>query len=116
MENQLIDVVCEDGSIQLCKIVKENETTYDVNFLEFLGGIKYNFSKEIETIEKETACGYYDTDNIEATGMYRRNDFGSYDLIEDDSDEDYEESEEDSESEDESLIDSEEEEENDIEC
>ena len=88
--------------------MKEPITQKILSFLHTIG---------IETIEKESVCGYYDTDNIEDTGMYIKNDFGSYDLIEDDSDEDYEESEDDSESEDESLIDSDEDvEENDIEC
>lgn len=106
MNNYLVDVVCDDGSICLCRIINDKGDDYEVFFLEHVKDYKYKFSQKLELIDKGCVCGYYDTDDMEETGMYRKNDTGSYDLIEDETDDDYSTESEES-SDDESLIDEE---------
>ncbi|AFC34929.1 hypothetical protein OtV6_021c [Ostreococcus tauri virus RT-2011] len=109
----IVDVKCEDDTIQIAKIIREDGDTYDVNFLEPKRQGVYDFSSNVETIPKDTVSGFYDVNNLEDTGLYYRSGNG-YELVDDSEDEDYtcsdsEESE--SDEDDESLVDEEEDEE-----
>ena len=110
MFNMIVDVSCDDGSIQIARIVHEHAGMYAINFLELKKMGIYDFSSETELISKESVSGFYDVDNLEDTDLYVKVNNG-YELIDDSEDEDYIGSEEeDDESEDESLVDEDEDE------
>jgi hypothetical protein len=90
----LVDVKCDDGSVQIARIVLETDTTYTVNFLEKNKHHLYDFVDISEVINKESVSGFYDTDDLEKTHLYAKNSNG-YELIDDSEDEDYECSEDD---------------------
>lgn len=113
MFNMIVDVSCDDGSIQIARIVHEHAGMYAINFLELKKTGIYDFSSETELISKESVSGFYDVDNLESTDLYVKVN-GGYELIDDSDDEDYtgsEGEEEDSDSDDESLVDEDEDEE-----
>ena len=106
----LVDVKCDDGSVQIARIVLETDTTYTVNFLEKNKHHLYDFVDISEVINKESVSGFYDTDDLEKTHLYTKNSNG-YELIDDSEDEDYECSEEGESESDVSLVDEDENEE-----
>jgi hypothetical protein len=104
----IVDVICEDDTIQIARIVHEHSDMYAVNFLEQKKPGIYDFSKETELVPRDSVSGFYDVNNLEDTELYVKNDSG-YELIDDSEDEDYICSDED-ESDDESLCDEDEDE------
>jgi hypothetical protein len=112
MFSMIVDVSCDDGSIQIARVVHEHAGMFAINFLELKKVGIYDFSSNTELISKESVSGFYDVDNLEATDLYVKVNNG-YELIDDSEDEDYIGSEEegDDESEDESLVDEDENEE-----
>lgn len=102
----IIDVNCEDDTIQIARIINEHTNTYEINFLEETGKGIYNFSTEVTSIPKEAVSGFYDVETLEETGIYFKTLTG-YEPY-DDEDEDFEcETETETESECESLEDEE---------
>jgi len=109
----IVDVTCEDDTIQIARIIHEHSDMYAINFLELKKPGVYDFSKDTELVPKDSVSGFYDVNNLEDTGLYYKSGNG-YELVDDSEDEDYtcsdsEESE--SDEDDESLIDEEDEEE-----
>ena len=98
----IVDVHCEDDTIQIAQIKYEEEDVYVVSFLEKSGNF-YNFSPEFERVPKESIAGFYDVENLEDTDLYMKV-RGGYELIDDSEDEDFVYSESD-ESESESVVD-----------
>lgn len=84
----IVDIKCEDETIQLGRIVHEHSDMYAVNFLNDEGGNIYNFSKETELISRESICGFYDVDNLEDTKLFVKVQNG-YKMVDDSDDEDY---------------------------
>jgi hypothetical protein len=91
----IIDVSCEDETIQIARIVHETNDTYSVQFLEKNTRQMYDFSNTVEVIDKESVSGFYDTDDLEKTHLYVKTPNG-YELIDDSEDEDYSASDTDS--------------------
>lgn len=104
----IVDVTCEDDTIQIARIVHEHSDMYAINFLEPKKPGVYDFSKETELVPKDSVSGFYDVNNLEDTELYVKIE-GGYELIDDSEDEDYVCSDED-ESDDESLCDEDEDE------
>ena len=102
----IIDVICEDGTTQLARIVTETSDLYVVNFIEKNAEKIYNFTNELVEISKDSVSGFYDVDTLEETNIYMKVPLG-YILIDDSEDEDYESSEEDESEDDISLVDEE---------
>jgi len=103
----LVDVNCDDGTVQIARIVKDGDDTCTVRFLERIKSNLYEFTKTDDVVEKSSISGFYDTDDLEKTLLYVKVSNG-YELIDDSEDEDFTCSESDSESEDEddvSLVD-----------
>ena len=101
----IIDIKCEDDTVQIARIVHEGQDEYGVNFLDRVHSGVYDFSQGVETINKHSVSGFYDVDDLEKTGLYVRTPRG-YELIDDSEDEDFTCSDvESEESEDESLVD-----------
>ena len=90
MENQIVDVDYEDGVTSIAKIIKDIGTDYEVAILEYYGDGEWNFNiEEIDTVPKDAISGFYDTTNLEDTGLYEKLKNGMYMEI-DDSDFEYE--------------------------
>ena len=103
----IVDVQCDDHSIQIAKIVKYSGDSCEVKFLERIHSSVFKFSDHVEMIERDSICGFYDVDNLEDTGIYVHTQRG-YELIDDSEDEDFTCSDvESEESDDVSLIDEE---------
>ena len=88
MENQIIDIEFEDGMICIGKIIKDIGTEFEVSVLEHVGDGLWDFDQELECIPKDSVSGFYDTTNLESTGLYEQLKNGSYILI-DHSDDEY---------------------------
>jgi hypothetical protein len=86
MENQLIDVVLSEDVVSLARIVKDLGTSVKVQILNKNHCGIYIFDEEEEHVPKEAICGYYDTDDLEKTGLYIRTRFGYEQVSESDSD------------------------------
>lgn len=104
--NTLVDIlVCDNNDqedILLAKILDETHSTYKVRYLvESKSGL-YRYEKTITEIDKDTVCGFYDTDDERAAGFVKV-DGGFQPADEVDEDYDPSETESDSESDDESL-------------
>lgn len=86
----IIDVNCEDESIQIAKIDHEHPgaNIVAVRFLKRICSDLYNFSEEVESISSESISGFYDVDNLEDTGLYFKVP-GGYTPVDDSEDEDY---------------------------
>ena len=100
----IVDVTCEDETIQIARIIHEHDEMYAINFLEKTKPGVFDFSKKTELVPKDSVSGFYDVDNLEDTELYVKVN-GGYELIDDSEDEDYVCSDEDDDSEDESLCD-----------
>lgn len=84
----IVDVTCEDDTIQIARIVHEHSDMYAINFLELKIPCVYDFSKETELVPKDSVSGFYDVNNLEDTELYVKTENG-YMLIDDSDDEDY---------------------------
>ena len=84
----IVDVQCDDHSIQIAKIVKDSGDSCEVKFLERIHSSVFKFSDHVEMIERDSICGFYDVDNLEDTGIYVHTQRG-YELIDDSEDEDF---------------------------
>ena len=103
----LVDVNCDDGTVQIARIMKDGDDTCTVRFLERIKSNLYEFTKTDDVVEKSSISGFYDTDDLEKTLLYVKVSNG-YELIDDSEDEDFtcSESEDEDETEDDvSLVD-----------
>src|SRR6056300_1129558 len=98
MKNQLIDVVLSEDVVSLARIVEDLGTSVKVQILNKDHDGIYIFDEEEEHVPKEAICGYYDTDDLEKTGLYIRTRFGYEQVSESDSDYDPDEDDDDDES------------------
>ena len=93
MKKQLIDVVLSEDVVSLARVVEDLGTSVKVQILNKNHDGIYIFDEEEEHVPKDAICGYYDTDDLEKTGLYVRTRFGYEQVSESDSD--YEPSEDD---------------------
>jgi hypothetical protein len=84
----IVDVQCEDDTIQIAKLVSDTE----VIFLTKLENGLYDFEDDITVIPAESICGWYDCKTLEETDLFMRVP-GGYALLDDSEDEDFEYSE-----------------------
>ncbi len=90
MENQIIDVDFDDGFKSIAKIVKDGQGEYEVALLEYYGDGEWDFdTEETTTIMKDSVSGFYDTTDLENTGLYEKLKNGMYVEV-DESDFEYE--------------------------
>lgn len=85
----IVDVRCEDGTIQIAQTVLESEDSYTVHFLERNKHNFYEFVDECEEVPKESVSGFYDVDTLEDTDLFAKFPQG-YVLLDDSEDEDFE--------------------------
>jgi hypothetical protein len=84
----IVDVRCEDGTVQIARIIHEHGDMYAINFLEEKKHGVYDFSSDTELVPKDSVSGFYDVHNLEDTDLYYKTDNG-YELVDDSEDEDY---------------------------
>lgn len=90
METQIIDVDFEDGFKSIAKIVKDDQGEYEVALLEYYGDGEWDFdTEEPILITKDSVSGFYDTTDLENTGLYEKLKNGMYVEV-DESDFEYE--------------------------
>ena len=90
METQIIDVDFEDGFKSIAKIVKDGQSEYEVALLEYYGDGEWDFdTEEPILITKDSVSGFYDTTDLENTGLYEKLKNGMYVEV-DESDFEYE--------------------------
>ena len=86
MKNQLIDVVLQDNVISLARVLEDMGPTLMVQFLKKNKKDVYEFAEYPEEIPRESIAGFYDTDNLEDTGLYIKTEYGYEEISESDSD------------------------------
>ena len=90
METQIIDVDFDDGFKSIAKIVKDIYSEYEVALLEYYGDGEWDFdTEEPILITKDSVSGFYDTTDLENTGLYEKLNNGMYVEV-DESDFEYE--------------------------
>ena len=90
METQIIDVDFDDGFKSIAKIVKDSYSEYEVALLEYYGDGEWDFdTEEPILITKDSVSGFYDTTDLESTGLYEKLKNGMYTEV-DESDFEYE--------------------------
>ena len=117
-ENDLVDVATEDDIVCMARVVKDRGETVDVQLLVPVARNTFSFNDTIENVPSDAILGFYDTDNIEKTGMYRMTNKNTYEELDyesaSDSDQDFVPDEYDSEDDDDvSLVDEDEDEDDD---
>lgn len=99
----------DDEIVLLAKIVGETQDTYKVRFMSPTKGGLYRYENDVSEIDKESVCGYYDSNDERQAGFIPAHD-GCFERIDDDDEYEPSDSEEDDD-EDEELDDEEDEEE-----
>lgn len=77
MIGQIIDVEFEDGATNIAKIVADTGVEYHVLVLDNTKLHFYKFRDKPEVISKESVAGFYDTTDLEDTGLFMNLD-GTY--------------------------------------
>lgn len=91
MEGQLVDIEYENGTTKLVRIVKDEPEHFIVTPLIQTSGGLFRFSSHPHIAPKESVSGFYDTKELDDTGIYKKIDNIYYEYIEtSDSDCDYE--------------------------
>lgn len=89
MEGQLIDVEYEDGYIEIARIIEDTPGHFVVTpLVPTLNGL-VKFSNQYHVIPKESIAGFYDTERLEDTGLFKKIDDNLYEAV-DTSDSEYE--------------------------
>tara|TARA_Y100000401_G_scaffold59092_1_gene46839 strand:- start:2511 stop:2837 length:327 start_codon:yes stop_codon:yes gene_type:complete len=88
MEYQIVDIEFEDRMTCIGQIRKDLGDQFTISVLEYAGDGLWDFNEELEDVPKECISGFYDTVDLEKTGLYERTRTGLYELV-DDSDTEY---------------------------
>jgi|TARA_B100001769_G_C22057545_1_gene568599 hypothetical protein len=81
MEKQIIDIDFGDNIICIGQIRKDLGHELQVAILEHIGDGLWDFDEELECIPRESVSGFYDTVDLEKTGLYERTITGLYEVI-----------------------------------
>jgi len=93
----LVDVLLSEDVISIARVIEDLGQTLKIQLLSKHTDGLHIFDEDIEEVPVDSICGYYDTDDLEETGMFKRTRFGYEEISSSDSE--YEPSEsEDSES------------------
>ena len=90
-QNELIDVLNDDGTIGIARVVEGKGSYVTVQFLNPIRRDTYAFGDDIEVIPREAIQGFYDTDDISSTGMFKikENEFTKLNESDSETDDDY---------------------------
>jgi hypothetical protein len=87
-QNELVDVVLEDGTVGIARVLEDRGDNVKVSFLIPIRKNTYAFEDEIEDVPREAIQGFYDTDEMSETGIYRVIRDNTYERINEDTDTD----------------------------
>ena len=90
-QNELIDVLNDDGTIGIARVIEGKGSYITVQFLRPIRRDTYAFEDDIEVIPREAIHGFYDTDDVSSTGMYKikENEFTKPNYYDSETDDDY---------------------------
>lgn len=72
MDGQIVDVEYEDGQVEIVKIVEDTQEQFVVTPLVQTSTGFFRFSNQFHTIPKESVSGFYDTKELEDTGLFTK--------------------------------------------
>jgi len=81
MEKQIIDIEFGDGIVCIGQIRKDFGHDLQVAILEHIGDGLWDFDEELECVPRESVSGFYDTTDLEKTGLYERTKTGLYEEV-----------------------------------
>ncbi len=81
MEKQIIDIEFGDGIVCIGQIRKDFGHDLQVSVLEHIGDGLWDFDEELECVPRESVSGFYDTTDLEKTGLYERTKTGLYEEV-----------------------------------
>lgn len=81
MEGQLVDIEYDCGLVDICKIVEDIQGYYIVCRLLQTDDLRFRFSRFSHQVLKESVSGFYDTTDLEETGLYRKIDDVYYEAV-----------------------------------
>jgi len=79
----IIDVQQDNGMVSIARILYEDGDILGVQFLKKINHDTYDFDIHVDRIEKATVCGFYDTEELETTGLYKKTLDGRYESADD---------------------------------
>ena len=88
MEKQIIDIEFGNGVTCIGQVRKDLGHDLQVAVLEHIGDGLWDFDEELECVPRESVSGFYDTTDLEKTGLYERTKTGLYEMV-DESDNEY---------------------------
>ena len=71
MQYQIVDVEYEDGFVEVARIMRDEIDFFIISPLEQVGNF-YKFDDEYIAVPKESIAGFYDTIDLEDTGLFRK--------------------------------------------
>lgn len=89
--NELIDVLNDDGTIGIARVIEGQGSYITVQLLQPIDRNTFAFRDDIDVIPREAIQGFYDTDDISSTGMFKikENEFTKMDESDSETDDDY---------------------------
>jgi hypothetical protein len=89
--NELIDVLNDDGTIGIARVIEGQGSYITVQLLQAIDRNTFAFRDDIDVIPREAIQGFYDTDDISSTGMFKikENKFTKMDESDSETDDDY---------------------------
>jgi len=69
--NELIDVLNDDGTIGIARVIEGQGSYITVQLLQAIDRNTFAFRDDIDVIPREAIQGFYDTDDISSTGMFK---------------------------------------------
>lgn len=90
MLGQIVDIEYEDGDVEIAKIVDDTDPEqFMVASLIYRSSVDmFRFSARVHPVPRESVAGFYDTTELEDTGMYTKVDELHYQAV-DSSESDY---------------------------
>ena len=81
MEKQIIDIEFGNGVTCIGQVRKDFGHDLQVAILEHVGDGLWDFDEELECVPRESVSGFYDTTDLEKTGLYERTKTGLYEEV-----------------------------------
>ena len=81
MEGQIVDIEYEGGFVEIAKILEDTPEHFVVSHLVETSDCMYRFSRMSYPVPKESVAGFYDTRELEDTGLYRKIDNVYYEAV-----------------------------------
>ena len=81
MDGQIVDIEYDCGLVEIAKILEDTPEHFVVSHLVQIGDGRFRFSRSSYPVPKESVAGFYDTMELEDTGLYRKIDDIFYEAV-----------------------------------